>query len=176
MPPTGPGVRTLVLLRHAKAEPDNPLGDHARTLASRGRRQATALGRQLAEAVGGIDLAVVSGAARTVETYELLNSGLPKAPEIVTTDEVYTAGPLEILDVLAEVDTAAAPSTVLVVGHEPTISTLAHFLDGDQSDHSAMVRFGVPTATAVVLEVPVAPWSSLDQGDARIVTILRPED
>lgn len=167
------GTRILVLLRHAKAEPENGLGDHARPLAGRGRLQAKALGSDLRAAVGRLDVALVSGASRTRETYKLLAGELLGAPEATVTDELYDAGPRDVLRLLRGV--APGVRSVLVVGHEPTISTLGHLLDGEGGEHAAAVRFGVPTATAVLVEVPVA-WAELDRGTARIAGILRPQE
>lgn len=60
---------TLILLRHAKAEAHN-LEDFQRSLALRGRRQAIAVGEALTEEGLVPDLALVSAAARTKQTWE----------------------------------------------------------------------------------------------------------
>ena len=166
------GTRVLVLLRHAKAEPENGLGDADRPLASRGRRQATDLGPLLAREVGAPDVALVSSALRTTETYKLLAAGLPGAPEPDVRPELYTAGPRGVLEVLAELPDSVR--SVLVVGHEPTMSSLGHLLDGERSTVAETVAFGMSTASAAVLEVPVA-WDRLDRSTARLVRLLRPE-
>ncbi|QDB79073.1 histidine phosphatase family protein [Georgenia wutianyii] len=164
--------RTLVLLRHAHAEPETSLGDARRTLSAHGRRQAAALGPVLAEQLGHVDVALVSSALRTTETYKLVASGLPEAPAADVREELYAAGPREVLALLAEVPEDV--EQVLVVGHEPTISSLAHLLDGERSALAEMLFLGISTANAAVLEVPV-PWADLDRSTARLVRILRPE-
>ncbi len=164
--------RTLVLLRHAQAEPENGLGDEQRPLSAHGRRQASSLGPLLAAQVGGLDRALVSSALRTTETYKIVASGWDAAPEPDVRDELYPAGPRDVLAVLAELP--AEVRRVLVVGHEPTMSSLAHLLDGERSTLAEMVSLGMSTANAAVLEVPV-PWAELDRSTARLVTIVRPE-
>ncbi|PYF98960.1 phosphohistidine phosphatase [Georgenia satyanarayanai] len=164
--------RTLVLLRHAQAEPENGLGDAQRPLSGHGRRQAAALGPVLAAEVGHLDATLVSSALRTTETYKLVASGWDGAPEADVRDELYEAGPRDVLAVLAELPDDVR--RVLVVGHEPTTSALAHLLDGERSTLAEMVSLGMSTANAAVLEVPV-PWAELGRSTARLVTVLRPE-
>ncbi|WP_324652716.1 SixA phosphatase family protein [Georgenia sp. H159] len=165
-------ARTLVLLRHAHAEPENGLGDAQRTLSAHGRRQAASLGPLLAEEVGRVDVALVSSALRTTETYKLIASGLPDAPAADVRDELYSAGPRDVLALLAELPDDV--SRVLVVGHEPTMSSLAHLVDGERSTLAEMVSLGMGTGNAAVIEVPMS-WSSLDRSTARLRTVLRPE-
>ena len=59
---------------------------------------------------------------------------------------------------------------LLLVGHNPTVSSLVHLLDDGEPDPAAFraVGEGLPTAAAAVLEVHV-PWADLDLGCARLV-------
>ena len=164
-------ARTLVLLRHAKAEPEGDLGDAQRPLATKGRKQATALGPRLAETVGTVDLALVSSALRTSETYKLVSQQLRVRVHEVR-DELYEASPRQVLAMLQELD--ADTSTVLVVGHEPTMSHLAHLLHDTQDDLARQVSLGIPTAAACILEVPTAR-TDLDRSAAHLSQLLRPE-
>jgi phosphohistidine phosphatase len=164
--------RTLVLLRHAKAEPEADLGDARRPLATKGRKQATALGPRLAETVGTVDIALVSSALRTTETYRLVSQQL-RVREHEVREELYEAGPRQVLAMLQELD--AGVSTVLVVGHEPTMSHLAHLLHDTQDDLARQVSLGIPTAAACVLEVPTA-WAELDRSTAHLSRLVRPKD
>jgi len=166
-------ARTLVLVRHAKAEPENGLGDECRPLANRGRRQASSLGPLLAAEVGPFDVALVSRALRTTETYKLLAATWDAAPEPDVRAELYSAGPRDVLGLLTELPDSAR--RVLVVGHEPTMSSLGHLLDGERSDLAETVAFGMGTANAAVLEVPVA-WAELERSAARLVSLLRPAE
>ena len=86
--------RTLWLLRHAKTVTDPPPGgaDFDRVLAPRGRRDATALGRLFAGAGEGLgpslkgvprpEIALVSPAARTAATAELVLAGVTDPPRV----------------------------------------------------------------------------------------------
>ncbi|WP_454777911.1 SixA phosphatase family protein [Georgenia muralis] len=164
-------ARTLVLLRHAKAEPERDLGDAQRPLAAKGRRQAAALGPALADAVGAVDLALVSSALRTTETFKLLAGGVAVREQTVV-DDLYVAGPREVLALLRGVPESTG--TTLVVGHEPTISHLASMLHDDADDLALQVSLGVPTATACILTLRTG-WRELDRSTAHLTRLLRPE-
>jgi len=71
-------VNRLILLRHAKAEAEAASGDDFdRPLAARGRREAQAVAEHLAGLGLRPDVAVVSPALRTRETWEALNAVMP---------------------------------------------------------------------------------------------------
>lgn len=167
--------RRLVLLRHAKAEAYAE-SDEARPLALRGRRQAVGVGAALAEVGLVPDLALVSAAVRTRQTWELLASRLPGEPEVRITRDLYDAGTRGVLALVHEVPDDVA--TLLVVGHEPVMSSLAAYLAGPESDRALLqsVQLGVGTATRCVLEVP-GGWAALGRAGARLVAVERsPED
>ena len=158
--------RTLVVVRHAKAEP-YAATDFQRTLADRGRGDAAAAGAWLAEQGILPDVALVSAAVRAQETWQALAeaAGWTVAPEL---DEgLYAADEDGVLDLLAGVDEDA--STVVVVGHNPTVAMLVQLLDdGDApAELSARLADGFPTSAVAVFDVPV-PWSRLAPGVARL--------
>ncbi|MGO1739581.1 MAG: SixA phosphatase family protein, partial [Actinomycetaceae bacterium] len=157
--------RTLILLRHAKAAQIGRAGDASRELSGRGERQARALGPLLAEEVGVVDVALVSTAARAASTATLVGEGA-QIRERRDVPEIYQYAARGLLDLVNDV--SGDPSVLLVVGHEPTISSLAASLHDDGSDSLALqVSLGVPTATACVLDVP-GEWSALGRGDAHL--------
>src|SRR5215472_18697203 len=103
--------RTLWLLRHAKTETDPPPGgsDFDRVLAPRGRRDARALGRLFAagQAELGVprsvrlpSVALVSPAARTAATADLVVARLSSPPEIRLEKELYSAAPMDVLELV----------------------------------------------------------------------------
>lgn len=166
-------TKTLVLMRHAKAEVGTELGDHARALAGRGRRQSSSQGERLAAAAGPFDVALVSGAQRTRETYELLAQGSAHYPPAHIVDELYNASVRRLLQLLRQLDESAG--RVLVVGHEPTMSTAAYMLHDSVDQFTQQLAFGIPTATACVLDVAV-PWAELDRHAGHVRAVLRPGD
>ncbi|NMR20762.1 histidine phosphatase family protein [Cellulomonas fimi] len=169
-------ARRLVLLRHARAEQGGRDVDELRPLALEGRRQSTRVSAALVEHGLVPDLVLCSSAVRTRQTWELVRNGLGGAkPEAVVTDALYEAGPGDVLAQVREVDPGVR--TLLVVGHEPTVSTLAALLAGPGSDDAgvARVRAGISTASFVVLEVDV-DWSGLDRAGAVLRAVVSPKD
>ncbi|WP_022924343.1 SixA phosphatase family protein [Serinicoccus marinus] len=162
-------MRTLVLVRHAKAEatPSGPGGDHARTLVARGRRDAAALGEVLRDSGLLPDLAVVSTGARARQTLESMlgDDGVETWP----TRRVYDGGLDGVMEAVREVPDHV--EVLWVVGHEPVMSTTAWELADPERTGPALreaMSSGMPTATAAVLELEV-PWSEVDLGCARLV-------
>ncbi|OKL54790.1 hypothetical protein BSZ39_02085 [Bowdeniella nasicola] len=165
-------MKTLVLLRHAKAETENELGDHLRALSAKGRTQAARLG-ELIRAETEVDTVLVSSALRTKETYRLLSAEEAEWPSGTSMDALYEAGPRELMDILGELP--EDKTSVMVVGHEPTMSSLAHLLHDAKDEIAQQIRLGVPTATACVIDVPVA-WSELERNSCHVRAVIRPED
>lgn len=159
-------MRTLVVIRHAKAE-SFATTDHERDLTGRGRRDALELGSWLADAGVAPDHVLVSSARRTVATWDFLSRGLRQSPDAEIRDDLYSATPESALDVLREAPEAA--DVVIIVGHNPTVAYLAHLLDDGEPDQGAFraMSEGYPTAAATVLEVP-GHWSELTERAARI--------
>ncbi|WP_298460131.1 histidine phosphatase family protein [uncultured Cellulomonas sp.] len=175
MSPISDRTRRLVLLRHAKAEPGDGAADEVRPLALDGRRQAGRVGTALRATDLVPEVVLVSPAVRTRQTWELLRGAFGDAePEVVLTDALYTAGVDDVVRVLREVDERVR--TVLVVGHEPTMSATAAALAGAASDATAVarVRAGVPTATYVVLELD-DHWQALAAGAVDLRAVISPD-
>lgn len=167
-------TRRLVLLRHAKAEDAGRDVDELRPLALAGRRQALRVGTALAARDLIPEVVLCSSAVRARQTWELLRGGLGDvAPEVLVLDALYEAGVAGVLGQVRQVDERVR--TVLVVGHEPTISTVAVVLAGDGSDETstAQVDLGVSTGTYVVLEL-AGTWAELDRGTAQLTEVVRP--
>jgi phosphohistidine phosphatase len=119
----------LVILRHAKSAWPDGVPDYRRPLADRGRHEAPAVGQWLVKHVPPIDLALVSPATRTRQTWELVSAELPTAPEVRFEEQLYGEGSDAILALLRTLGDVA---TVLVVGHNPDLELLINALTGDQ--------------------------------------------
>ncbi|OLT22391.1 hypothetical protein BJF81_00670 [Ornithinimicrobium sp. CNJ-824] len=171
--------RTLVVIRHAKAEHADPGGDHERQLAPRGVEDAGALGRWLAGEGLLPDLVLVSTAARTRQTAELVLQGAGLDVDQVPTwpsRSVYDGGVDATLGAVQEADDDA--TTVWLVGHQPVVAALTlELAEPHRSDHAIVeaVGAGFPTSAAAVLHIDVESWSVLGPGGARLVG-LRPRN
>ena len=153
-----------MLVRHSKASHD-AVTDLERPLTPKGTALAGLLAKELRKRLETTDLLLVSPAARARETARPIRDRLEPTDTLVR-EEIYNLGPNGILGVLAE-EGADARTVVVVVGHEPTISVLAHILHDTDDDLASQISFGVPTATAVIIDVPGA-WADLEPKSARI--------
>ncbi|MCF6379476.1 histidine phosphatase family protein [Nocardioides KLBMP 9356] len=155
-------------MRHAKAEATAP-SDHERALAARGEEDAQAAGRWLAEQGIAPDRALVSDALRTRQTWAQVAAGAGWDDEIAQFSEaLYAAGADSTFDLLRE--TAADVSTLVVVGHNPTMAYVAELIDDGEGDDDAttgMVTRGFPTAALAVFTVD-GPWTHLGPGTGRL--------
>jgi phosphohistidine phosphatase len=185
-PPPSPvlGGRSLWLLRHAKAVADPPAGgdDVDRVLAPRGRRDATALGRLIGpdgkglgtEFVAGTEfaagtvqielpqIALVSPAARTSATAELVLEGMAGGTKTEYAEELYGADPDEVLEILRLVPDAV--SSVMVVGHNPTAHALAMGLLSSQDikGRDLVAKRGFPTCALGIYRLNIAAWADVN--------------
>jgi phosphohistidine phosphatase len=146
--------RRLVLIRHAEAAP--AASDADRPLTDRGLQQAAALGRWLQRGGLAPDRAVVSRARRAAETWERAAARMTAPPAPIVDARIYDNTVEALLTVLAE--TPSETGIVALVGHNPSIGTLASVLDDGAGSPSARrdLQAGFPTGCVAVfgLELP----------------------
>ncbi|WP_454748089.1 SixA phosphatase family protein [Ciceribacter selenitireducens] len=167
------GLR-LLLLRHAKSAWPEGVADEQRPLNGRGRTAARLVGDYLAEAKLIPDLALVSTARRTQETWALVRERLPLKPEMRGVAELYAASPGQILDVLQAVEPAAR--TVLILAHNPGMQDLGLALTGggDAASRESMAA-KYPTAGLAVIDFPAARWRDVGRGMGRLERFVTPK-
>jgi phosphohistidine phosphatase len=160
--------RTLVLMRHAKSDYPNGVVDHDRPLAARGIREAALAGEWLRANLPAIDLVLCSSATRTRQTLDRTEISAP----VTYSERLYGATAGTMIDEINQV--ADDVATLLVVGHEPTMSHVALGLaEPDNSDHEAAKRISMkfPTSAIAVLSVPSGwPWSELQLSSAELTS------
>lgn len=150
-------------MRHAKSDYPPGVADHDRPLAPRGTRQAGLAGDWLRANAPSIDGVLCSTATRTRET--LLNTRI-EAP-VRYSERLYATTPGTMIDEINTVDDGVG--TLLVIGHEPTISTLALALGGKTNTTAAeRISAKFPTSAIAVLTVPGA-WKELELGVATLI-------
>ncbi|CAN5297482.1 histidine phosphatase family protein [soil metagenome] len=159
--------RTLVVMRHAKAEQAGP-SDYERPLAERGHRDAAAVGGWLVRRGLTPDHVLVSGALRTRETFEHVRRGAGEAWAGVAASYdrgLYAAGVDTALDLVRLVDDAH--DRVVVIGHNPTVAYLAQLLDDGEGDEAAAndLALGFPTSATAVFSY-AGSWADLAPGSA----------
>ena len=168
-------MRKLLLLRHAKAE----LGiagqrDFDRALAERGHKAAALMGEYLARQGLRPDLALVSPARRTKETWELALAAFDEAPPLRLEDGIYEAAPGTLIGLINTV--APGVHTLLLVGHNPGMEALADILVGSGSPAArARMDEKFPTAGLAVIDLDVDRWSAVEPGTGRLDRFVTPK-
>lgn len=169
-------MKTLLLMRHAKSSWDaGQIADHDRVLSDRGRAAVPVMGRWLKAQKLRPDMALCSTAARVSETMSLLRPSLPENISIRELEGLYMALPREILAVIAKVKDKV--ETLLVVGHNPGIGSLAHWLAG-QGEKRALERMRdkFPTAGIAVIDFDITSWRELDGEQGTLRQFVTPKD
>ena len=169
-------MKRLLLLRHAKSSWDNPsLADFDRPLAPRGAKAAARMGRELFTRDWLPERALVSPAARTRQTWELVVAELPDAPSTHFPEALYDASAERMLGELQR-----APETVntlLILGHNPGLENLARLLVGDKSNAQAQARLREKFPTAALARFMfTGKWRELGAGAARLTHCIWPKE
>src|SRR5689334_25090071 len=123
-------VRTLVLLRHAKAANPEGLADQDRPLTARGHADAASAGAWLSARTLRPSRVLCSPSRRTRETWHSVRVALgdaADATEVVMDDALYFSGTTAALDLIRATDPDV--DVLVVVGHNPTVSMISAALD-----------------------------------------------
>jgi phosphohistidine phosphatase len=167
-------VKRLILLRHAKAAPKDAAEDFERVLAPKGRAEMVPIARRLQADDLQPDIALVSSSARTRETWNLAEGSADVA--VAFDKRIYEAPAERLLAVLREADGVVADGPaerVVLVGHNPGISELAHVLAGSGEGLDRLLR-GMPTAALAVIDFDVEAWREIAPGQGRLVDFVTP--
>lgn len=159
-------MRTLLVLRHAKAAPDPADQDHERALTKRGRRAAERMGQLLRDENLIPDCVLSSTAVRATETVERVAEACGYQGEVTFLEELYLAEPEAYLDALKRL--AGEAERALVVGHNPGLEDLIARLTGE--------REPLPTAGLAELALPIATFPYLgSETQGKLRKIWRPK-
>jgi len=162
-------MKTILLLRHAKAEPLGSLPrDFDRPLAPRGHEDAKRVGKALAAMKLVPDAIVTSPAARAKETAEDAAAAMGFKGSIREDRVLYDAAGPQWIAVLGRFPASA--DVGLLVAHNPGIEELAAALTG-----AAPGFLTCPTAGLIGFEADASTWRSLGAGDAVMRWFLRPK-
>ena len=160
-------MSTLSLLRHAKAaHPTAHQNDFDRPLSARGRADAALIGERMTGLK--IDLAVVSTARRTRETWDLARQSLQPAPDLALEPGLYLSSAGSLIARLREISDRFRH--VLVIGHNPGLHEIAFWLasSGASTLARSEMQRKFPTAALAVFQLGETPWSALAPETARL--------
>lgn len=161
-------LKTLYILRHAKAAPEGREGDAERPLAKRGRKAAAVMGDYLASLRPPPRLVLCSSARRTRETLDEILPLLDPAPQVLYEEGLYLAGAGRLLERLQRLPDSVA--SVLVIGHNPGL----HQLTAGLAEDNDALADGFPTAALAVLRI-AGTWSVLELHEATLIDYRTPK-
>lgn len=139
-------MRRLILMRHGEAERPHPgLEDFDRSLDEEGRAESRRMGLALAKAGFAPDLALVSAARRTLETWAAVAAAFSGDVAVEQRRGLYAASASTLAATVAEASGRA--QAIMLVGHNPGIHQYAIHL-AHQAGAARPDRF--PTGSALV--------------------------
>lgn len=160
-------MKTLLLMRHAKASPSVPgVADFDRPLLEEGRIAAALVGSFLKREQFTIDEAISSPAVRARETIESVLLAAGVSLEVHADQRLYEGGSLLLLEVVSEIDDYL--ETVLLVGHNPVLEDLVQHLTGE--------RVHLSPATLTHMECDAEKWSEIHTAEHKLRKVVRAKD
>lgn len=164
---------SLILFRHAKAAQALPhQEDFKRPLTERGRRDAAEMGKLLAGL--DIDLALVSTAQRTRETWEIAMQEIPEPIRVSLESGLYMCRSRDLLKRVREI--AENTHNVVVIGHNPTLHEAAlQLAAGDSSLAAQELRTKFPTAAIAIFKLRTMSWGEIGPGFVQLERFLTPK-
>lgn len=168
-------MKTLYLLRHLKSSwKDKDLEDFDRPLGKRGRRGGELMAAYVAR--NGICPAQIlcSPSRRTRETLDRVLESFGGAVPTRFEKGIYRADAPALLRRLLRLGDTAS---VMIIGHNPGLETLARALVGS-GEGAARARLAgkFPTGALAVLSADIQNWRELEAGCARLDAFVCPRD
>jgi phosphohistidine phosphatase len=163
----------LLLIRHAKAA--HAATDRERPLTASGARAAASIGAWLQTSGYVPDQVLVSTALRAQQTWAAVAESLGADPEPTLDERIYDNTVNTVLSAITEAPEEV--STLVVVGHNPSVGELAFALDDGDGDSAARedLHEGFPAGAVAVFELDVS-FAELAPGQARLTGFGVPGD
>ncbi len=154
-------MKIILLARHAKSSWKYPeLEDYDRSLNKRGKRDAPFMGKILEQKYIMPDLIVSSHALRAKLTAEAYAESLGFPIEnIILDEELYMAELSGITRLIFSLENSV--ETVLLVGHNPGLTTFANFIVGSKIDN-------IPTCGILGVVFSFNDWKSVSKGSGEV--------
>lgn len=155
-------MKRIIIVRHAKTIQYGYDQDFDRTLTDRGRDNAGRISQELAKAGIFPDLIISSPAVRTTQTTRIYADtfGYP-AGRIRYEKKLYSGMVANSFSQMLQ-ETDDLHTTVMVVGHNPTIYYYIDYLLPDFS-------LDVPTCSTIVIEFNIDHWADLRERSGKMI-------
>ncbi|MBX2843222.1 MAG: histidine phosphatase family protein [Flammeovirgaceae bacterium] len=153
--------KSLIIIRHAEAIPSgSEIKDFDRPLSSGGLTHAMKLGRTLYQKNVSPNKFICSNAVRAESTAKLIAEQIHfETTEINLIEDLYNISLGNFLSFVKKLDDSL--ETVLVVGHNPTLSYFVEFV-------SNQTGYDLEPGTAVKIDFDIISWLLIDQNNGEI--------
>ena len=119
------------------------------------------------------DKVLCSTARRAMETWDLVSDQIGDSVEVEIREDLYHASSRSLLHLIQ--DLPNSETTVLLVGHNPTLEELARELTGGGHQESLLeLDRKFPTGSLAVLDFAVDSWSKVRLGTGYLRVFVRP--
>ena len=161
-------MKKIFILRHAKSSWKNPgLSDHDRPLNGRGKKDGPLMASLMKRMNYTPDCIVSSTSRRTRDTVNYVINTLGIESESICFEEALYHGYMDDYEeAIKEVEDER--NSVLLVGHNPTITYIANTCMGDSIDN-------VPTCGLLVIESPAKKWKYFTFVDSHLTKVHFPK-
>ncbi|MCX6186650.1 MAG: histidine phosphatase family protein [Bacteroidetes bacterium] len=156
-------MKSLVILRHAKAEKNELLEDFERGLTDKGKLEASEMGKKLAKKNFKPDLIIASPAKRTNKTSKIIASELKYIEKkIEFNSTIYLSNVSDLLHLIRDFDESF--SNIIIVGHNPAVTSIIGYLTPNFIEH-------LPTAGFAYIEFDVKSWKLINQLSGKLLSV-----
>ncbi|MGI9159768.1 MAG: SixA phosphatase family protein [Saprospiraceae bacterium] len=154
-------MKTIYIVRHAKAEPGTPgMRDFDRPLSPTGQQEAAQMAALLRARGVAPELLVSSPANRAHATALFFAKAFDiPAQELALRAEIYDAGRSALLEVVGSLPEPV--QTACLFGHNPGLSDLAYYLGPDLME-------SLPTCGVVQIDSSAARWMDVEPANCKL--------
>jgi phosphohistidine phosphatase len=161
----------LTLMRHAKSGWDDPtLDDHDRPLNDRGLQSAVNLGGWLNSKSLSFDTVLCSSAKRTRQTLDSVSQSVILPDDTQFLPSIYLASAEQMLEILS----SASGNSVLIVGHNPGIASLAEMFAAQAPYHPQWSHY--PSGATTVMKFTQTSWADIKPDTATVEAFIVPRE
>ena len=163
----------ITLVRHGKAEMPRIGGnDFERALVRRGIQNSEEIGFFMQAHKMLPELVLVSPAARTRQTYELMSTNWPDSTRVHYEDKLYNVTADILLQLIFE--HGSTVESVAVIGHNPSLVVLlTHFVGMDDSE----INLGYfPTCCVADIGFDAQKICDIEPESGRLLSLVRARD
>jgi len=167
-------MKTLYLLRHAKAESEGSSPkDIDRKLCERGRLACELIGERILQKQYIPQFVICSPSARTKETFELVSQAANLQIDCEFIKDLYLADSEDIIENISSVSDDY--SSLAVIGHNPGMHIAAvSLVKDDDSELNHQLALKYPTGTLTVLQFDCDSWQDVRAGQGNLIDFITP--